>query len=150
MHALSGPIDSLRAKLMEWLRDECESVGSLQAFVTRRAFVPKAISLHDLKFFYPTAKIDAREYEASLETLTEILKKHDISLSSVPVSRAGYEKWLADEGLYDLPDRRFVYLAVQCGHDNPPDTVSTNVPFAPMVIKQSGPDERVLSTILFG
>jgi hypothetical protein len=132
MNIVQERIERLHAKVLETIATE--SPGAAAAKSRRLVCMPYPEDDNDLVFFYGDGVPKHTDFDYGVSRLSEMFHERGIESTFARVTKAAYEKQLAEEKLGDLPEHRFVFLAKVCGFPNPPDTILSCPIYVPAVL----------------
>jgi hypothetical protein len=147
MNNVQERIRNLQTKLRETMALEAPGLAfeSLGAIVC----LPYPVSHADLVFFYGAGVVSHENFEYATTRLSESLQADGWETRFAQVTQGGYEMFLEERKLSDLPERRICYLGLACGHAEPPENVVSAPLFAPAVISFGAPGrERAQLVVL--
>jgi hypothetical protein len=130
-------LERLRAKLKETIAMEAPGIPlrSLRVVVC----MPYPEDDKGLVFFYGEGVVQHVDFDYATTRLAELLQGDGIETAFARVTREAYEAHLAVASLEDLAERRFAFLAIQCGYAQPPDTIVSAPLFSPAVLSLTIP-----------
>lgn len=125
-------VERLHAKVLETIATEAPEASGKK--VGRSVCMPYPEDDKDLVYFYGDGVPKHADFDYGVSRLSEMFQERGIESTFARVTRAAYEKQLQEEGLADLPEHRFVFLAKVCGFPNPPDTILSCPLYVPAVV----------------